>query len=219
MRVLMGLFLLLSFLVLSGTPAFCDTAPPQLQLQHAPSAVQNNSQAEDIRDIKGPVPLSDLPAYLIPALAGLGLCLAAVLLFFFLKRRKGPKMVASPPDVIALTDLDRARGLMERPLVYAERVSAILRQYIEARFQIRSTRQTTREFFARLQDSTTIAEVDIKNRKGDLQECMEQCDIAKFAHGTPNKEGMTGMDQAVRNFIETTRLKDSSGAGIEQGAS
>ena len=34
MRVLMGLFLLLSFLVLSGTPAFCDTAPPQLQLQH-----------------------------------------------------------------------------------------------------------------------------------------------------------------------------------------
>jgi hypothetical protein len=220
MRVLTGLFLLLSFLVLSGTPAFCDTAPPQqFQLQHAPSAAQNNAQAEDIRDIKGPVPLSGLPGYLIPALAGLGLCLAAVLLFFFLRRRKRPKMVASPPDVIALTELDRARGLMERPLVYAERVSAILRQYIEARFQIRSTRQTTREFFARLQDGTTIAEVDIKNHAGDLQECMEQCDMAKFAHGTPNQEGMTGMDKAIRNFIETTRQIDISGVGIKQGAS
>ena len=219
MKVLTGLFLLLSFLML-GTPAFCDTAPPQqLQLQHAPSATQNNAQTEDIRDIKGPVALSDLPAYLIPTLVGLGLCLAAVLLFFFLKRRKRSKTVASPPDVTALAELDRARGLMERPLVYAERVSSILRQYIEARFQIRSTRQTTREFFARLQDGTTIAEVDIKNHAGDLQECMEQCDIAKFAHGVPNQEGMTGMDQAVRNFIETTRLKDSSGAGIEQGAS
>lgn len=218
MRALTGLFLLLSFLVLSGTPAFCDTASPPLQLRQAPPPAQNNSQAEEIRDIKGPVPIADSARFLIPAIAGLGLCLAAVLLFFFLKRRKRPKMIATPPDVTALAELDRARSLMESPLVYAERVSAILRQYIEARFRIRSTRQTTREFFARLQDGTTIAEVDIKNHAGDLQECMEQCDIAKFAHGTPDQQGMAGMDQAVRNFIETTRQQEM-GAGPQKGAS
>ncbi len=219
MRVLTGLFLLLSFLVLSGTPAFCDTAPPQLQLQQAPPPAQNTPQVEEIRDIKGPVPIADSTRFLIPAIAGFVLCLAAVLLFLFLKRRKRPKTPASLPDVTALAELDRARILMERPLVYAERVSAILRQYIEARFQIRSTRQTTREFFARLQDGTTIAEVDIKNHAGDLQECMEQCDIAKFAHGTPDQEGMAGMDQAARNFIETTRQHENPGAGPKKGAS
>jgi hypothetical protein len=85
-------------------------------------------------------------------------------------------------------------------------------RYIEARFQIRSTRQTTREFFSRLQNGTTIADVDIHNHTGDLQECMEQCDMAKFARSTPDSDDMMLMDRAVRTFIETTRQKHESAA-------
>jgi hypothetical protein len=213
--ILTGLLLIMSFLLLSGTSAVSDESPPapQLKLQQTPIPAQNgSSQIEDIHDIKGPIPVSDTPRFLIPAIVAFALCIIAALLFFFLKRRRRPKPDVFLPDVIALAELDRARSLMESPLVYAERISTILRQYIEARFQIRSTRQTTREFFSRLKNGTTIAEVDIKNHAGDLQECMEQCDIAKFAHGTPNQERMVGMDRAVRNFIETTRQKQQTGA-------
>ena len=219
MRLITGILLLLSLLVIPGNPAMCDTPAPPLQLQQAAPPAQGSPQADDIRDIKGPVPLSAIPGYLIPAAAAVALVILTILVFLYLRGRRQAKTVISPPDVIALTELDRARALMDRPLVYADRISAIMRQYIEARFQIRSTRQTTREFFTRLQDGTTIAEVDIKNHAGDLQACMEQCDIAKFAHGTPDQEGMRGMDQAVRHFIETTRQQENPGAGPNKGAS
>ncbi len=212
MRYILTCFLLaLSLLLLPGS-ASAASNPPQSMLQHTPASAQDSLQAEDIRDIKGPVPLPDSNRFLIPVAAAIALCIIAALLFFFLKRRRKPTPDVLQPDAIALAELDRARSLMESPLVYAERISTLLRQYIEARFQIRSTRQTTREFFSRLKNGTTIAQVDIKNHAGDLQECMEQCDIAKFAHGTPNQASMIGMDQAARNFIETTRQKQQTGA-------
>ncbi len=211
MRYFMAtMLLLLSLLVLPGRVAWCEEPPsPQLNLQNAPQPAQNSPQVEDIRDIRGPVPAADTPRFLIPALATIALLIIAALVFFFLKRRRKPTVRVSPPDVLALAELDQARSLMAQPLVYAERLSALLRQYIESRFQIRSTRQTTREFFSGLKSGTTIAKVDITHHAGDLQECMEQCDLAKFAHGTPNQERMIGMDRAVRNFIETTRQRET----------
>ena len=205
---LTGLLLALSLLLPLGGASAVSNAP-QSTLQQVPA--KDSSQTEDIRDIKGPIPVSDTPRFLIPAIVAFALCIIAALLFFFLKRRRRPQPLLLP-DAISLAELDRARSLMESPLVYAERISTILRQYIEARFQISSTRQTTREFFSRLKNGATIAEVDIKTHAGDLQERMEQCDIAKFAHGTPNQASMIGMDQAVRAFIETTRQKQQTGA-------
>ncbi len=212
-----SLLLVMSLLLLSGTSAVSDESPPTpgLKLQQTPAQAPDNSRAEDIHDIKGPVPLPDSNRFLIPGAAASALLIIAALLFFFLRRRR-PKAVAPPPDVIALAELDRARILMEQPLVYAERISTILRQYIEARFQILSTRQTTIEFFSRLKNGTTIAEMDIKNHAGELQECMEQCDIAKFARSTPNRDSMAGMDQAVRNFIETTRQRHNAEAETQK---
>ena len=212
--ILTSLLLVMSLLLLSGTSAVSDESPPapKLKLQQTPAPAQDSLQTEDIRDIKGPVPLPDTNRFLVPVAAAIALLISAALLFFFLKRGRRPKPDVFLPDVIALAELDRARSLMEQPLAYAARISTILRQYIEARFQIHSTRQTTQEFFSRLKSGTTIAEVDIKNHGGDLQECMEQCDIAKFAHGTPNQASMIGMDQAIRTFIETTRQKQQTGA-------
>jgi hypothetical protein len=207
--ILTGLLLIMSLLLpAGGTPAMGQD--PQSTLRQTPIPAANSPQVEDIRDIKGPVPLPDMNRFLIPVITIIALLIIAALIFFFLKQRRRPEMVTSPPDAIALTELDRARILMEQPLVYAERISAILRQYIEARFQIRSTRQTTREFFSNLHNGTTIAEVDITIHAGDLQECLEQCDMAKFAHSTPDTDNMMRMDQAVRTFIETTRQKQQS---------
>ncbi|MDD2465216.1 MAG: DUF4381 family protein [Desulfobulbus sp.] len=212
-HIITTMLLIVSLLALSGTVAWCSeespSSSPPLKLQNAPLATQSSQQVEEIHDIKGPVPVSDIPRFLIPALATIALLIIAVLVFFFLKRRRKPAVIGSPPDVIALAELDQARSLMAQPLIYAERISALLRQYIESRFQIRSTRQTTREFFSGLKSDATIAGAGIANHAGDLQECMEQCDLAKFAHGTPNQERMLGMDRAVRDFIETTRQRET----------
>jgi hypothetical protein len=212
--ILAGLLLVLSVLTFAGTSAMSNESPSahRQQFQSSLAPAQNSVQIEDIHDIKGPVPLTDLSRFLIPVGAALILLIMAILLFRYLKRRRRPKAVVSPPDITALAELDRARMMMERPLAYAEKISAILRQYIEARFRIRSTRQTTREFFSRLQNGTTIAEVDIHNHTGDLQECMEQCDMAKYARSTPDADDMMRMDRAVRTFIETTRQKHESAA-------
>ncbi len=185
-------------------------ASAPLQLHQAPGPTQNSTQIVEIRDIKGPVPIPDPSRFLLPALLVLALLILAALFFFFLKHRRKPFLPASPPDVVALADLDQARSLMAQPLVYADRISGILRQYIESRFQIRSTRQTTSEFFSRLKNETIDTEKNLADHAGELQECMEQCDIAKFAHGTPNQEGMLAMDRAARTFIETTRQETLS---------
>jgi hypothetical protein len=208
------LCLALSLLFFSGTQAMGaqHSASPSLTLQHSPVHHQIKPQEEDIRDIKGPVALPDNSRYLLIAVAILAAIIIAGLIFWYLKKRSRPQAPPLPPDAVALAELEKAKILMtpEQSLVYADRISTILRQYIEARFQIHSTRQTTREFFERLKDGTTIAEVDIKNHAGDLQRCLEQCDIAKFAHGTPNSNDMMQMDGAARTFIETTRQKQES---------
>ncbi len=205
------ILLVFSLLVLPlASSAWCAEPPaaPPLQLHQAPSAAPSTAQGEKIRDIKGPVPVADASRLLLPALIACALLLIAVLVFLYLKRRRKPPVPVTLPDSIALAELDRARSLMEQPLVYAERISTILRQYIESRFQIRSTRQTTQEFFSCLQNSPTIGAIDLHDPAGNLQECMEQCDIAKFAHGLPNQERMLAMDRAVRTFIEATRQQE-----------
>ena len=73
MRLITGILLLLSLLVIPGNPAMCDTPAPPLQLQQAAPPAQGSPQADDIRDIKGPVPLSAIPGYLIPAAAAVAL--------------------------------------------------------------------------------------------------------------------------------------------------
>jgi hypothetical protein len=208
------LFIILLLPPIAGGSAWAEKSPdqssPQLQLQQKPGKPQDVATTEDIRDIKGPLPLSETNHFLIFGVAFLVLLIIAALLFIFLKRRRQPQPITSTPDVIALSELDRARILMtvDQALVYADRLSNILRQYIENRFRIRSTRQTTREFFSGLQTGSTIAEIDIKNHTQDLQGCLEQCDMAKFAHNAPNRDSMMQMDLAVRTFIEITRPID-----------
>ena len=190
-------------------PPIIQTGPTQPQQPSVSSAVL------DIRDIKGPVPLSTARQWLLPLVALLAIIGIAGLAIFFLAKKRRTSVPSVSPDVVALAGLDQARTLMAsgHPLAYAEQISGILRRYIEARFLIPSTRQTTQELFSRLKDGTTIAEIDIKNCAGNLQTCLEQCDIAKFAHSPPGQDEMMLMDTAARTFIEITRRHQATAEG------
>ena len=202
------IFLALSLLPATGQCLQQTVSAPQ------PSPIRTGLQ---IQDIQGPVLLPEAPSALYAILAALLVLAIAITCSLLVKRRRKPESTVPGPDAIALRELKLAGEFREQPLLYAEKVSAILRQYIESRFQVRSTRQTTREFFTCLQQGTTIAEVDLKIHARDLQECMEQCDRAKFAHGTPDQDDMTGMDRAVRKFIETTSPGPDAGFQTRTG--
>ncbi|MDO9068253.1 MAG: DUF4381 family protein [Deltaproteobacteria bacterium] len=201
-------------------PGICVAANPPLKLvpdpqqgQVSPMA-QNMASADMFHDIRGPVALPDSLGVLVWLLIGLAVVALAALLLYLWKRRKKERKLPCPHE-IALNELTRLRPMMnpEQALIYAAQLSEILRRYIEARFLIHSTRQTTREFFTALVSSPQIGS-SMAEHRDHLRECLEQCDMAKFAHCVPDLQDMEAMEQAVRGFIEATgESVDEKGKG------
>ena len=202
-------------------PGVCAGSNPPLVLAPTPqqgpgkALAQGGSAApEALHDIRGPVVLPEVPGVLFWILIGLAV-LVLVGLYLYLRTRRTKDRKELSPDEIALAELARLQALMnpEQALIYADQLAEILRRYVEARFLIRSTRQTTREFFLGLtRNSQAVAA--IKEHHHHLQECLEQCDMAKFAHFVPDQQGMETMEQAVRGFIEATgQSADEKGKG------
>jgi hypothetical protein len=180
--------------------------------------LQNSGQphttnvSEMLRDIHGPLPTSDYPPYLVGTALFLLLLLLFVFLFYLLKRRKKPQPTPIPAWEKALQELAEARQLMQsgQSLLYMHQVAQILRHYIEMRFSIRSTRQTTREFFAGLK---AFGHPDLVQYQEELRICLEQADLAKFAHLTADQSHMQQMEEAIRIFISSTRPEMPAGGG------
>ncbi len=207
------IFLLLA-VFLRPVPTFADntsTGEAPLTLlqqpgQNAQTAHTPNIDKEDkeLHDIHGPVLITEQRSYLLLAGIILAILAAAAALYWLIKRRtrRTPPPVA--PWERALQDLAEARKLLspERALSYMDRVSQILRSYIESRFAIKSTRQTTGEFLQRLADTDDNA--PLQRHQAELQFCLEQADMAKFAHHTQDISNLEKMEEAVIAFIRKT---------------
>ena len=213
---LLCLLLALSLGLWGGvSPAVCGENDPPLKLaapaipdphqgQSAPLTQGQPQGGITLHDIRGPVELPDSSALFLWLAIALAVLIIAGLLFYFLRRRKKAPQQARPHDV-ALAELARLRQMMngEQALIYAAQLSEILRRYVEARFQIRSTRQTTREFFADLTWHSQAGR-SMEEHHDRLKECLEQCDMAKFAHCVPDQAEMEAMEEGVRSFIRAT---------------
>jgi len=176
--------------------------PPQKSDQTAQNQVIS-SQNEQLRDIHGPVLLKEQPPYLLIAGIIIFVLMLAVAIFWFLKKRTKPTPPPIDPWEKALLDLADAKRLLnpERGLQYMDRASQILRRYIESRFAIQSTRQTTREFLQglKIRDNSPL-----QAHKAELRNCLEQADMAKFAHHIPEIKNLEMMEDAVTTFIKKT---------------
>jgi hypothetical protein len=162
---------------------------------------QQNTQ---LHDIHGPVLLTEQPPYLLIAGSIFFVLLLAAAIFWFLKKRTKATPPPVPPWEKAMQDLTEAKRLLnpERGLQYMDRVSQILRRYIESRFAIQSTRQTTREF---LHGLTGIGgNSPLQTHKTELRGCLEQADMAKFAHHIPEIKNLEMMEDAITTFIKNT---------------
>ena len=159
---------------------------------------------EELHDIHGPIPIDGQPPYL--AIGAIVLLILAILaaIVFWLKRRRKPGPPAPSPWETALAELAAAKPLQTagQGLLYMERASQVLRRYIESRFAIRSTRQTTGEFLAGLTHAGNTS--PLEEYRPELQVCLEQADLAKFARQVPDLSNMVRMESAVTDFVKKT---------------
>lgn len=167
---------------------------------------------EPLHDILPPMLLPEAPNYTLVVGAVLLGCLLCALLFWFLKKRK-KNIVLPGADEIAMEELLQLRSLMvqEQAGRYANKLSDILRAYIESRFEMATRRQTTLEFFAELHAQPARTAKQLDEHLISLKTCLDQCDLAKFARLIPDQHSMEQMETAVQQFVEATRKNDRGG--------
>jgi hypothetical protein len=86
-------------------------------------------------------------------------------------------------------------------------LSAIVRRYLEQRYEIRAPELTTEEF---LLVATARPELSEEHR-GLLSSFLERCDRVKFAGYRPDAEESLATLAAARGFVEDTRLRLAEG--------
>jgi hypothetical protein len=165
--------------------------------------------AEDIRDIRGPKYL--LPDWVLPALIT-GVVLLGLVLYRLWRWRRQRRTPVLLPHEIALQRLDEIRTLM-RPAHAREfciAISDVIRGYIEQRYHVIATRQTTEEF---LHDLLQSANASLAQHQTLLGEFLHQCDFVKFAALGLTFNNMEALRQSARAFVlETAKAEQASAA-------
>lgn len=161
-----------------------------------------------LADIKPPVNLPGRPwlriVWMILAIVVLAIA-AALLIRHLLRRPKSaPPQKIIPPHEIALTALTalRQRGYIERGAAepfYVE-LSAIIRIYLEDRFNLRAPEQTTEEFIRTSSQSNVLS---VEHREL-TQDFLEQSDLVKFARFEPAADDMTRAWDAGAKLVRET---------------
>jgi hypothetical protein len=164
-----------------------------------------------IEDIEGVVGIPKKTSYWwVWLLLVIVLTTAGAGLWFYFRHKRIDKLVRlfKPAHELAY---ERLRALVKEDLVTAgrikefyERISNILRHYIEHRFSLRAPERTTEEFLAELANTDVLAAAD-KERLGEF---LEYCDLVKFAKHQPTSEQIQKTFDLVKDFIEKTKSDD-----------
>lgn len=165
------------------------------------------AQSEGLRDIKGPVdfPVNNLLLVLV-------VIVAAILMFALFKLKVKPQRKERPPepvdtrtaDEIAMAQLDELQSgslLSEgKYKEYYSRLSGIIREYFENRFEVRAPEMTTEEFLWSLDESKHLT----ADQNAVMREFLNSCDIVKFAKHIPGiEDGKASMELARKLVVET----------------
>ncbi|QBG46001.1 hypothetical protein EGM51_00700 [Verrucomicrobia bacterium S94] len=115
-----------------------------------------------------------------------------------------------PPHVIALQALEnlKNKGLLEKgecnPF-YTE-LSLILRTYLDGRFNLNATDETTEEIVENLSRSPELN----MDQQSILRDFMTQADMVKFAKGNPDRSTMEAAFATTEEFIQETKMEEKS---------
>jgi hypothetical protein len=161
-----------------------------------------------IADIEDVVEMPQQASYWwIWTVSAVGVIAAGMVGLYYLRRQRLDKLIRifKPAHEIAY---ERLRVLVKDDLINAgklkefyERISDILRHYIEHRFELRAPERTTEEFLVELQWTDVLSASD----KESVGEFLQHCDLVKFAKYSPTSEQIQRTFDLVKNFIEKTK--------------
>jgi hypothetical protein len=124
------------------------------------------------------------------------------------RQRRRQERILKPAHEIAYA---RLGALIKEDLIasgrvkeFYERISSILRHYIEHRFELRAPERTTEEFLVELKYADALS----AGEKEHLEEFLTHCDLVKFARHSPTTEQIQRTFDLVRDFIEKTRSEE-----------
>jgi hypothetical protein len=138
-----------------------------------------------------------------------------VLLAMFLRKRGRTRLVRLQAAKIrrawldALDELEKLFALIDRgeSRPYALESSAIIRRYIEDRFEMSAPRQSTEEFLETAQHSPKLE----PRHQASLGEFLRICDLLKFAKTLADKQELRNLHDAAVAFVKETRPKKPEG--------
>ncbi len=121
-----------------------------------------------------------------------------------LRRRFTRPPAPLTPHEWAARELDRIEALRLPEAGEAERyhtlLSDVVRAYLERRFDLPASQQTTTEFLATMRRSPQLTPA----QQGLLRDFLERCDMAKFARAAPPPEECRAVAAMARSFVQET---------------
>jgi len=181
------------------------TEPVDIEVTSLLGADRDNLVIADIEDVVDmPKQASFWPLWTLGTCVGIA---AVIIGWLCLRRKRIQELVRifKPAHEIAYAML---KALVKDDLVAAgkikefyERISDILRHYIEHRFDLRAPERTTEEFLAELALSDVLGQTDKKM----LEEFLIHCDLVKFAKHDPTHDQVQRTFDIVKDFIEKTK--------------
>ena len=130
-----------------------------------------------------------------------------IILFYKRKKNKQSRIMKAAHEIA----YEQLRKLAEENLIetgkikaFYERISHILRSYIEHRFELKAPERTTEEFLLEAQAAGELT----SDQKTTLRSFLEHCDMVKFALYGPTKTEIQKTFDLTKEFIEATRIAE-----------
>jgi hypothetical protein len=121
-----------------------------------------------------------------------------------LRRRFATPAPPPAPHEWAARELDRIDALRLPEAGEVERyhtlISDVVRAYLERRFSLPASQQTTAEFLETMRRSPQLTPA----QQGLLRDFLERCDMAKFARAAPSPEECQAVGGMARSFVQET---------------
>jgi len=162
----------------------------------------------EIRPLVGPMELPrKAKRWLLAAIAG-GFVLIAAVAGVVIRRRRRRREVEALPRIpaheLAYRQLEQlvAEKLIETENIalFYDRISGIMRHYIENRFGLRAPERTTEEFLLELAGNDALR----PGHKSLLKVFLKHCDLVKFARHEPSTDEIQQTFDSCKGFIEAT---------------
>ena len=178
-----------------------------------PAITSTVAVANDIRDIKPPVPIPNVWEWIWWVLGILAVLAILYLAWRYWQNRRSqiPVEPPVPAHIRAKQKLEEALALITQPKPFCILVSDTIRAYLEEQFDFHAPERTTEEFLHELQVTDLLS----PEQKESLGQFLESCDLVKFAKYEPGEPELRELHGSAFRLVEETEPKQISNSELQ----